>query len=306
MSVENFKATLWEGALLANFHSVSVADAVSTKPTKIQGTKVIFNRVGAGAIKDYTGTVSWDEINTTPIEMVFDKKKYFAFSLDDCDKVQLVADVMGATTAEHAAVLAETYDKDFYATLAAGGKAANKIGSASSKKDISSMNVYDYIVDLGTILSKNKVPKSDRYVTVDAEILGLLSKDRRFTPNPTVLQNGVVEGQTINGMKVVCTEEKILQSLKLRPGISNFSDELLKDLISDSYNDVSEFTNLNECDKMPLGCISIVKDLVIIKVNKLGSEGLSSESYSGASQSYIEDIPKDIKRKLRRYRKIPR
>ena len=140
--------------------------------------------------------------------MTFDKKKYFAFSLDDCDKVQLVADVMGATTAEHAAVLAETYDKDFYTTLAAGVKSGNKIGASSSKKDVSSLNIYDYIVDLGTILSKNKVPKTDRYVTVDAEILGLLSKDRRFTPNPVVLQNGVVEGQTINGMKVVCSEEK--------------------------------------------------------------------------------------------------
>lgn len=208
MSVANFKATLWEGALLANFHSVSVADAVSTKPTKIQGNKVIFNRVGAGTIKDYEGTIAWDEINTTPIEMTFDKKKYFAFSLDDCDKVQLVADVMGATTAEHAAVLAETYDKDFYTTLAAGVKSGNKIGTSGSKKDVSSLNIYDYIVDLGTILSKNKVPKTDRYVTVDAEILGLLSKDRRFTANPVVLQNGVVEGQIINGMKVVCSEEK--------------------------------------------------------------------------------------------------
>lgn len=208
MTVANFKATLWEGALLANFHSVSVADAVSTRPSKIQGNKVIFNRVGAGAIKDYVGTIAWDEINTTPIEMTFDKKKYFAFSLDDCDKVQLVADVMGATTAEHAAVLAETYDKDFFTTLAAGVKSTNKIGSSTGKKDISSVNIYDYIVDLGTILSKNKVPKADRYVTVDAEILGLLSKDRRFTPNPVVLQNGVVEGQTINGMKVICSEEK--------------------------------------------------------------------------------------------------
>lgn len=207
MSVANFKQTLWEGALLANFHSVSVANAVSTKPTKIDGNKVIFNRVGAGTIKDYEGTISWDDINTTPIEMTFDKKKYFAFSLDDCDKVQLVADVMAATTAEHAAVLAETYDRDFYVTLTTGVKSSNKIGSTSSKKDVSSSNVYDYIVDLGTILSKNKVPKANRYVTVNSEILGLLSKDRRFTPNPTVLQNGIVEGQVINGLQVVSSEE---------------------------------------------------------------------------------------------------
>ncbi|EPY2286765.1 hypothetical protein ACXAT6_004052 [Clostridium sporogenes] len=241
MSVNNFKATLWEGALLANFHSVSVADAVSTKPTKIQGNKVIFNRVGAGAIKDYEGSISWDEINTTPIEMTFDKKKYFAFSLDDCDKVQLVANVMGATTAEHAAVLAETYDKDFYTTLVSGVKSTNKIGSASTKKDVSPVNIYDYIVDLGTILSKNKVPKTDRYVTVDAEILGLLSKDRRFTPNPVVLQNGIVEGQIINGLKVVCTEEKpanqIVAHYKGAIGATKQLDEMEAMRLQNSFAD---------------------------------------------------------------------
>ncbi|NFO71981.1 hypothetical protein FDC51_17850 [Clostridium botulinum] len=241
MSVNNFKATLWEGALLANFHSVSVADAVSTKPTKIQGNKVIFNRVGAGTIKDYEGSISWDEINTTPIEMTFDKKKYFAFSLDDCDKVQLVADVMGATTAEHAAVLAETYDKDFYTTLVSGVKSTNKIGSVSTKKDVSPVNIYDYIVDLGTILSKNKVPKTDRYVTVDAEILGLLSKDRRFTPNPVVLQNGVVEGQVINGLKVVCTEEKpanqIVAHYKGAIGAAKQLDEMEAMRLQNSFAD---------------------------------------------------------------------
>lgn len=213
MSVQNFKATLWEGALLANFHSVSVAQAISTEPSKIQGNKVVFNRVGAGTIKDYEGSISWDEINTTPIEMTFDKKKYFAFSLDDCDKVQLVADVMGATTAEHAAVLAETYDKDFFTVLAAGAKTDNKIGSASKKIKITESNVYNLIVDLGTKLSKNKVPKTERYVTVDSEILGLLSKDRRFTSNPNVLVNGVVEGQVINGMQVVCSEEKAANTI---------------------------------------------------------------------------------------------
>lgn len=49
------------------------------KPSEINGNKVIFNRVGAGTIKDYEGTIEWDDINTTPIEMTFDKKKYLPF-----------------------------------------------------------------------------------------------------------------------------------------------------------------------------------------------------------------------------------
>lgn len=167
--------------------------------------RVTFNRVAAGSLKDYSGTVDWAEIETTPVEMTFDKKKYFAFALDDVDKVQLKADVMTATTQEHSAVLAEQYDKDFFVALTTGVKL--KIGAAGSKKKVTPANAYDYIVDLGTMLSEKKVPKTERYVTVNAAYLGLLSKDKRFTANPNVLANGVVEGQKINGMQVMCSEE---------------------------------------------------------------------------------------------------
>ena len=205
MAVDNFKPTLWEGALLHNFHSVSIADVMCTKPSNVNGKTVTFNRVAAGSLKDYSGTVDWAEIETTPVEMTFDKKKYFAFALDDVDKVQLKADVMTATTQEHSAVLAEQYDKDFFVALTTGVKL--KIGAAGSKKKVTPANAYDYIVDLGTMLSEKKVPKTDRYVTVNAAYLGLLSKDKRFTANPNVLANGVVEGQKINGMQVMCSEE---------------------------------------------------------------------------------------------------
>lgn len=100
--------------------------------------------------------------------------------------------------------------------------------------------------------------------------------------------------------------DDILKSLKLRPGISNLSDELLKDFIQDSFNGVSEYINLIEGTEMPEGCISIVKDLVVVNINRLGSEGISSESHEGVSQTYIDGIPKEIKSRLRRYRRLPR
>lgn len=230
MSVENFKPTLWEGSLIHNFHQVSVAQALCVRPSSIQGNKVIFNRIGAGTIKDYEGKIDWDAISTTPVEMTFPKKKYFAFSLDDVDKVQLKSEVMSATTAEHAALLAETYDTDFFVTLSAGADSTNKIGSASSKTKVSQYNLYDYIVDLGVLLGKQKVPKTERYCTVDTELLGLLSKDPRFTSNPSVLANGIVEGATIGGMQIVCTECKpvnqIIAHHKSAIGAAKQLDEL--------------------------------------------------------------------------------
>ena len=252
MSVQNFKPTLWEGSLIANFHTNSVANALSTAPTSVKGEKVIFNRVGSGALKDYEGTVAWDEISTTPIEMTFDHRKYFAFSLDDVDKAQLKADVMSATTQEHAMILAEATDKEFFKKLVGGAKSGNTIGTTGAKIYLNAENVYDYIVDLGTILSKNKVPKSERYVTVNAEILGLLSKDARFTASPNILANGVVEGQKINGLQVVWSEElptdKIVAHHKSAIGFAKQVGEMeamrLQTSFADGIRGLSVFGNV--------------------------------------------------------------
>lgn len=239
MSVESFKPTLWEGALIANFHSLSIADVLATPPSDIKGNKVTFNRVAAGTLKDYTGTVEWADINTTPVDMVFDKKKYFAFALDDVDKVQTKGDVMAATTKEHSAVLSEAYDKDFFAALLTG--TTMKIGSSSAKKKVTPVNAYDFIVDLGTMLSKKKVPKVNRFVTVNADYLGLLSKDKRFTDNPKVLENGIVEGQVINGMQVMCSEELpanvILASHKSAIGAAKQIEEMEAMRLQDKFAD---------------------------------------------------------------------
>ncbi|MBU3112124.1 phage major capsid protein [Clostridium lacusfryxellense] len=231
MSVNSFKKQLWEGSLLANFHSVSIAEAITTAPVDVNGSKVTFNRVGTGAIKDYTGAIAWDTINTTPIELIFAQKKYFAFSLDDADKVQLAGDVLNATTLEHAQVLAEVIDAYVLGVAQVGVKTANKIGLLATPISITKVTqAYDLIVDLGTKLSKSKTPVSDRFVVVNADYLNLLQKDARFTLNPVVLANGLVDGVNINGMAVVISEEvgagKVVAMHKSAIGFGKQLDEM--------------------------------------------------------------------------------
>lgn len=99
-------------------------------------------------------------------------------------------------------------------------------------------------------------------------------------------------------------EEQILNSIKLRPGISNNSDELLNEFITDTVQDVKDFINYSDEEELPTGCVSIVKELVIIKCNQLGNEGLSGTNASGVSENYMNDIPKPLKKKLYKYRKL--
>jgi hypothetical protein len=206
MSIQSFIPSVWEGKLLSNFRKASVADLITTAPTKVEGNKIIFNRIGASTLKDYNGQIEWDEVATTPVELNMDQKKYFAITVDDVDAVQSAGDVLDTVTEDEALAAKEAMDA-YVLGLYTGVHADNAIGDDTTPITLDKTNVYDYIVDLGTKLSKKKVPNSNRYVIVNAEVLGLLAKDDRFTRNPVVLENGIVEGGKINGMQVVVSEE---------------------------------------------------------------------------------------------------
>lgn len=226
MAIENFKKTLWEAGLITEFRKSSVARSISTKPSDKNGNKIIFNRLKSGTVKDYTGTIDWEDVNTEPIEMTFDKKKCWAIKVADVDKVQLVKDVMKDTIADQAAMVREQEDIDYFNTLV-GAKGVTSLNAGKTPIVLTPKNTYDKIVDMGTKLSKKKVPRTNRYVIVDAEILGLLSKDDRFTKNPSVLENGFVEGQKINGLQVICSEELPANTIiALHKSASGFDSQL--------------------------------------------------------------------------------
>ncbi len=48
----------------------------------------------------------------------------------------------------------------------------------------------------------------------------------------------------------------------------------------------------------------IAEKIAIIKLNRLNTEGLSSQSFSGVSESYIDGYPAEIKAVLNRKRKV--
>lgn len=101
-------------------------------------------------------------------------------------------------------------------------------------------------------------------------------------------------------------KEKILESLLKRPGMEGRS-ELLEDMIADSVADIRNFLNYGENEGLPEGCMPAVKQLTLIRFNQDGVEGIQSESHSsGGSTSYMDALPENVKRTIRRYRRLPR
>ena len=195
MAVTNFIPQVWEARLMAKFHERSVGQLITTAPTKIEGNKIIFNKVSDIALKDYEGSVSFEDLTTSKVELPMDVKKYWAFKVDDVDAVQSAGDLIDPHVAEAGYGLQEATDKLILDE------------ALKTSHTVEGEKAYDVIVKANTQLNKNKVPKADRYVVVNAEALEELHLDARFTANYTILENGVIEGAKINGVQLIFSEE---------------------------------------------------------------------------------------------------
>lgn len=198
MAVTNFIPTIWEARLLAKFHERAIGSVITTSPERIEGNKIIFNNVSDVAVSDYSGTVSWADLTTSKVEMAMDIKKYFAFKVDDVDAVQAAGELIDPHVTEAAAAIQEAMDK---AILTEALTTSNVVAHNEADK------AYDKIVKCNTALNKKKVPKTDRFAVINAEVLENLNLDPRFTKEYTILENGVIEGANINGTQLVFSEE---------------------------------------------------------------------------------------------------
>lgn len=80
----------------------------------------------------------------------------------------------------------------------------------------------------------------------------------------------------------------------------NFSDSLIALVAKQSLAEVEAYCN-READ-IELEMIAI--RIAILKLNRINTEGLDSQSYSGISENYINGYPADILAILNRKRKI--
>lgn len=65
-----------------------------------------------------------------------------------------------------------------------------------------------------------------------------------------------------------------------------------------------EFLDITNQEDVPEGAEAVIVQMAIIYYNRLGSEGLASQGYSGVSETYLNDYPENIKKQINRYRKL--
>lgn len=94
----------------------------------------------------------------------------------------------------------------------------------------------------------------------------------------------------------------MVEEIKLLLGdaASNFTDAQISLALKLSLAEVEEYCNREPDYSMELVAIQIA----IIKLNRLNTEGLASQAYSGVSESYINGYPAELVAILNRKRKI--
>ena len=94
----------------------------------------------------------------------------------------------------------------------------------------------------------------------------------------------------------------MLEEIKILLGdaASNYTDEQINLHIKRATAEVEGCCNRKFDNELT----AIVADITVIKLNRINTEGLASQSYSGVSENYIDGYPSDIKAVLNRKRKI--
>lgn len=94
----------------------------------------------------------------------------------------------------------------------------------------------------------------------------------------------------------------MIEEIKLLLGdsASNYSDSLISLVFRQALAEVEAYCN-REVD---LELEMLAQRIAVIKLNRMNTEGLASQGYSGVNESYIDGYPADILAVLNRKRKI--
>lgn len=94
----------------------------------------------------------------------------------------------------------------------------------------------------------------------------------------------------------------MIEEIKLLLGdaAANYSDELIGLVLKQAMAEVEAYCRRDLDYELEM----VAQRIAIIKLNRINTEGLASQSYSGVSENYIDGYPADILTALNRKRKI--
>ena len=203
-NIASFVPSLWSAELVQAFESQSVANLVVKQIPQVGG-KYILNTMTTPNVADYDGTVTYGDIQMGAKEIVLNQRKIVSVKVDDIEQAQMVRSVREDITHDMGYKMSQAVDAFVIGELLKG---TNKVEGKLLPQ------AYDEIVKAQSRMNKMNVPHQGRIALVSQEVMHALMLDARFVAyfrNATVLENGLVDGVVINGLRfVVVADEKRL------------------------------------------------------------------------------------------------
>jgi hypothetical protein len=208
-----FIPDIWSGKLQVKFYTATCLSEVTNNDwegeIKDVGDKVIIRSKPDITIRDYEkGMKLTAEVpQSTPLELLIDKGKYFMFVCDDVDKIQSDVRLMDAFSDDAGEQMKIKIENVTFAGVLAGIASSNKgnsagaistniaLGAAGTPASITKTTVVDYIVDMGLVLDEANVPENGRFLVIPAAMAARIKKsdlkDASVTGDGTsMLRNG--------------------------------------------------------------------------------------------------------------------
>ncbi|MBN0040242.1 hypothetical protein JN535_08705 [Cellulosimicrobium cellulans] len=200
MAITNFVPELWSAAVQVPYEKAlvfgqpQVANRDYEGTIRQQGDTVHVTTIDDPTVRDYDKTtdITVEDLNDGRISLVIDQGKYFAFGVNDVDKVQAAGDFEQPAIARAGIGLRDAADKfiasHFTKSVGDGGPiAANRLGAVTvfdgEPGDVPTgqLSAYQVLVRLREKLDAQSVPLEGRYVVVNPGFVSALLMDKRYT-----------------------------------------------------------------------------------------------------------------------------
>jgi hypothetical protein len=248
VAVNNFIPAIWHASTLENLHAAQVV--VPTLNTEYEGDianggeTVKITSFVQPTIRTYAGSITREAMTDSGQDLLIDQQKYYAYLVDDVDKVQAAGN-FDSVQRDAAAGLADVAEGFVISEMLADGTAG---GGTTAITDFA--GAYGRLNALRTALTKAKIPSTGRYYAANPDFIGLL-----LGPGSTLvkvnesgsqdeLRNGVI-GRLL-GFTILETPASALANSNKPAGIAYhgpsvaYADQIVKNraqTVTDAFGD---------------------------------------------------------------------
>ena len=189
-----FIPEIWSKKLIEKFYDATVLTAISNTnyegEIRNQGDKVIIRTIPSLAINDYESgqTLTNQRPESTNVELLIDKGKYWSAIVDDVQDIQSDIGLMNMWAQDASEQMKITIDSQVLGSIVPDISSENKgatagrisaninLGVTGTPLQVNSSNILDIILDMGQVLDEQNRPETGRFLVLPYWATTLLKK----------------------------------------------------------------------------------------------------------------------------------